>query len=121
MSGQVWSFGLVLGAAIAQWIIGNKKWWGQLIALALQPGWVVIGMAIEQYWMCAHAALFIFVYSRNLRIWLRLRHAEPVDQYPVYPAGWHSRTPMLPAWAAAQAWATEETAERVLVQTSSQS
>ncbi len=114
MISQWWSFGIAAGAALAQWIVGNRWWWGWLVALAMQPVWFVYGLALEQYGLLAHAALFTLVYVRNLRIWWRDR-GRAEEQLPMYPTAWYSPAPVLPAWVQAN------TDPQPLVQTSSPS
>ena len=52
-------------------IVGRKNAWGWALSITTQFLWVAYALAIQQYGMILGSVLYLAVYVKNLRLWLR--------------------------------------------------
>lgn len=52
-------------------IVGRKNAWGWALSILTQFLWIAYALAIHQYGMILGSALYLGVYVKNLRRWLR--------------------------------------------------
>lgn len=66
-----WSALLAVSALASAWIIGNHRWWGWAVAVALQLLWISYGTITRQWGFIASAVLFGGLNIRNMIKWKR--------------------------------------------------
>jgi hypothetical protein len=65
----IWSFVLTGVGVLGLYIAGSKSLWGWAIGLAAQPLWAIFAIVTGQYGFVISAAIYGWVYGRNLLRW----------------------------------------------------
>lgn len=76
MISQVWSWVLLGGGLLVQWLAGSGRSSAWVVGLVFQVLWLAYGLATDQSGFVVSAVLYAVVHARNLVRARRIREAE---------------------------------------------